>query len=484
MGEQLVLELLALGEQHPGRPAAARRESSSRASIVCRTSMVGVGADVVEEASTPGVDLREDPVVDRLGHPPRRLRASSALAERRRGCRRGTREADEHGVEQRAGGGRLRSRDRSPGRRAVPPAWPDARLDDAARGAAWTSSSSSTSSVPASASASASAAACGVAGSAQPGRRAGADAGAARAARRAPRGSGSCSLDELAEAAADLVLAFRDDRRVRDRDARADGGTARSPRTSRPARRPSPPRPRRARSRSMPCSLSAVERSRTRWWRRRASPSQRPSSGAAPLRGRRRSARLSSTHIRTSSSGGEGSAARGAWRAADAASSPPSGTSHLWQASRVTNYTEIVGGLRSRRADRDARRLDRARRDVRPASHRVHPDGTKTTVAEIEGGPNGAAVGPDGAIYLCNNGGCFDARRVRRDDVPRRLRPGALHRRPDPACRPARRHRHRSVHRVRRPPAAGAERPGDGRPRRLLVHRPRHPRPCRDARAT
>ena len=42
-----------------------------------------------------------------------------------------------------------------------------------------------------------------------------------------------------------------------------------------------------------------------------------------------------------------------------------------------------------------------------PKITRVQPDGTKTTVAEIEGGPNGMAIGPDGAIYLCNNGGCF-----------------------------------------------------------------------------
>jgi gluconolactonase len=42
-----------------------------------------------------------------------------------------------------------------------------------------------------------------------------------------------------------------------------------------------------------------------------------------------------------------------------------------------------------------------------PRLTRVHADGRTETVAEIEGGPNGAAIGPDGAIYLCNNGGCF-----------------------------------------------------------------------------
>lgn len=42
---------------------------------------------------------------------------------------------------------------------------------------------------------------------------------------------------------------------------------------------------------------------------------------------------------------------------------------------------------------------------------RVRPDGSKEAVAEPGGGPNGLAMGPDGKLYCCNNGG-FNWREV------------------------------------------------------------------------
>ena len=38
---------------------------------------------------------------------------------------------------------------------------------------------------------------------------------------------------------------------------------------------------------------------------------------------------------------------------------------------------------------------------------RVAPDGTKSKVADVVGLPNGLALGPDGILYMCNNGGAF-----------------------------------------------------------------------------
>ncbi len=48
---------------------------------------------------------------------------------------------------------------------------------------------------------------------------------------------------------------------------------------------------------------------------------------------------------------------------------------------------------------------------------RVNPDGSKETIADTSGGPNGAAIGPDGACYICNNGG------FNWEETPERLRP-------------------------------------------------------------
>ena len=53
---------------------------------------------------------------------------------------------------------------------------------------------------------------------------------------------------------------------------------------------------------------------------------------------------------------------------------------------------------------------------------KVAADGAVTTVADLGGGPNGAAIGPDGKCYVCNNGGGF----VWKTDPEYGLRPHTL----------------------------------------------------------
>ncbi len=52
---------------------------------------------------------------------------------------------------------------------------------------------------------------------------------------------------------------------------------------------------------------------------------------------------------------------------------------------------------------------------------RIAKDGTKSIVAELQGGPNGMASGPDGALYICNNGGFVFTKAA---DGGNRVKPG------------------------------------------------------------
>ena len=100
---------------------------------------------------------------------------------------------------------------------------------------------------------------------------------------------------------------------------------------------------------------------------------------------------------------------------------------------------------------------------------RVAPDGSKSPIGSAGGGPNGLARGPDGALYLCNNGGNeYAARRVSVDRAGQGL-PMRLH----PAHRSAHRRDAHSLQPMRRAQIVGAERHRLRPPGRVLFHRSR-----------
>lgn len=60
---------------------------------------------------------------------------------------------------------------------------------------------------------------------------------------------------------------------------------------------------------------------------------------------------------------------------------------------------------------------------------RVAPDGTIEVVAKVPGGPNGAALGPDGRVYICNNGGFgwhYEPGTMRPHGIPDTYRTGSI----------------------------------------------------------
>jgi len=60
---------------------------------------------------------------------------------------------------------------------------------------------------------------------------------------------------------------------------------------------------------------------------------------------------------------------------------------------------------------------------------RIDNDGTKTVIAQTGGGPNGAAMGPDGRCWITNNGGYASVQMqgmLLPSDAPLETQPGTI----------------------------------------------------------
>ena len=120
----------------------------------------------------------------------------------------------------------------------------------------------------------------------------------------------------------------------------------------------------------------------------------------------------------------------------------------------------------------DARR-HRARRRAEGRAHHARasrrPQGDRRRAGRQ---PERAAIGPDGALYVCNSGG-WDFHEIGDFTIPQTELPARPFGRPHRARRPRDRRRAGALHRVRRQSADRPERHRVRRARRHVVHRSR-----------